>query len=500
VTTPRITTIAINAMGGHGGGVLANWIAETAEHVGYHAQVTSVPGFAQRSGATIYYVELFPFQPDGRVPVFALMAVPGDVDMVVTSELTEAGRSVLRGLVTQDRTTLISSSHREYTTEEKLTRSDSRRDSSVIFENCEKAAQRFIAFDMREAADQSGCPISAVLFGAIAGSGALPFDRAAFEETIRRGGVAIAHNLKGFGQGHDRAAAGAKLLPALPRPMAALPGAIAPALLAAIEGEFPPAAVPVLKLGVARLVDYQNEAYARLYLDRVRTICAIDTEARGYALTIEVARLLALRMANEDVIRVADIKTRRRRFDDVVRDNRLSASTLWDVSEYLAPRPTEICDLLPVRIGRWLSASPRARRLLTRMLSGGFTVRSSRIPGFLLLYTIARLRWLRPYSLGHAVEAQLIEDWLQHVIMGAATSYAFAEETAQLLTLVRGYGSTLERGRSNYRKILSTLDDLRGRADSAARLATLREAALADEDGAALNRAVADLVPHAQAA
>ena len=500
MTAPRITTIAINAMGGHGGGVLANWIAETAEQSGCRAQVTSVPGFAQRSGATIYYVEIFPFQPDGRVPVFALMAVPGDVDLVVTSELTEAGRSVLRGLVTPDRTTLISSSHREYTTEEKLTRSDSRRDSSVIFENCEKSAERFITFDMREAADQSGCPISAVLFGAIAGSGALPFDRTAFEETIRRGGVAITQNLKGFGLGHDRAVAGAKLLPAAPRPMATQSGVIAPAFAAAIEADFPPAVVPVLRLGVARLIDYQNEAYARLYLERIRAICAIDSEERGHALTIEVARLLALRMASEDVIRVADIKTRRRRFDDVVRDNRLSASTLWDVSEYLAPRPAEICDLLPVRIGGWLSASPRARRLLARMLSGGFTVRSSRLPGFLLLYTIARLRWLRPYSLGHAVEAELIEEWLQQVTIGAALSYAFAEETAQLLTLVRGYGSTLERGRGNYRKILSTLDGLRGRADGAARLAQLREAALADEDGAALNCAAADLVPHAQAA
>ena len=47
-------------MGGEGGGVLADWIVDLAEHGGYLAQATSVPGVAQRTGATIYYLELFP--------------------------------------------------------------------------------------------------------------------------------------------------------------------------------------------------------------------------------------------------------------------------------------------------------------------------------------------------------------------------------------------------------------------------------------------------------
>ena len=52
--------IAILAMGGEGGGVLADWIVNLGEENGYFAQTTSVPGVAQRTGATIYYVELFP--------------------------------------------------------------------------------------------------------------------------------------------------------------------------------------------------------------------------------------------------------------------------------------------------------------------------------------------------------------------------------------------------------------------------------------------------------
>lgn len=53
----RPITMAVLAMGGEGGGVLADWCIDIAEHSGYWAQTTSVPGVAQRTGATIYYLE-----------------------------------------------------------------------------------------------------------------------------------------------------------------------------------------------------------------------------------------------------------------------------------------------------------------------------------------------------------------------------------------------------------------------------------------------------------
>ena len=107
--------IAILAMGGEGGGVLADWIVDLGQHNGHLAQTTSVPGVAQRTGATIYYVELFPeaaAKVAGAAPVLAMMPMPGDVDIVLASELMEAGRAVQRGLVTRERTTLIASTHR----------------------------------------------------------------------------------------------------------------------------------------------------------------------------------------------------------------------------------------------------------------------------------------------------------------------------------------------------------------------------------------------------
>ena len=115
--------IAILAMGGEGGGVLADWIVDMGKANGYVAQTTSVPGVAQRTGATIYYVELYSqaqARSDNARPVLALMPLPGDVDVVLASELMEAGRAVQRGLVTRDRTTLIASTHRVFSMTEKV--------------------------------------------------------------------------------------------------------------------------------------------------------------------------------------------------------------------------------------------------------------------------------------------------------------------------------------------------------------------------------------------
>ena len=80
-------------------------LVELAESQGWHAQSTSVPGVAQRTGSTLYYVEMLP-PKGGRAPILSLMPAPGEVDVVLAAELAEAGRSILRGLVTPDRSTL----------------------------------------------------------------------------------------------------------------------------------------------------------------------------------------------------------------------------------------------------------------------------------------------------------------------------------------------------------------------------------------------------------
>src|SRR5215470_11233691 len=137
--------LTIAALGGQGGGVLADWLIEIAEADGYIAQSTSVPGVAQRTGATIYYLEFFPralAERAGREPIMALMPVPGDVDCVIASELVEAGRAIQRGLVTSDRTTLITSSHRSYAIAEKSAMGDGAADSPGLLTLVRSSAKR----------------------------------------------------------------------------------------------------------------------------------------------------------------------------------------------------------------------------------------------------------------------------------------------------------------------------------------------------------------------
>ncbi|MGA7611983.1 MAG: 2-oxoacid:acceptor oxidoreductase family protein, partial [Xanthobacteraceae bacterium] len=208
-TKTRPITIAIFAMGGEGGGVLADWLIDLAEHNGYIAQLTSVPGVAQRTGATNYYLEIFRRPVNGgREPVMALIPMPGDVDVVIASELMEAGRAIQRGLVTPDRTTLIASTNRVFSMTERTAMADGRVDETALFEGCRSAAKSFYAFDMAALAEASGSVISAVLFGALAGARALPFERPAFEAAIRRGGVGIQASLTAFTAGFEAALAG----------------------------------------------------------------------------------------------------------------------------------------------------------------------------------------------------------------------------------------------------------------------------------------------------
>ena len=96
-TNAQPVSILIAALGGEGGGVLTEWLVAAAARAGFAAQSTSIPGVAQRTGATTYYVEIYPVplaELDGRVPVLGLLPVPGRIDLVVASELLEAVRVV----------------------------------------------------------------------------------------------------------------------------------------------------------------------------------------------------------------------------------------------------------------------------------------------------------------------------------------------------------------------------------------------------------------------
>lgn len=490
--------IAILAMGGEGGGVLADWIVDLGEQNGYIAQTTSVPGVAQRTGATIYYVELYPeaqAAQDGGHPVLALMPLPGDVDVVLASELMEAGRAVQRGLVSPDRTTLVASTHRSYSIAEKTAMGDGRVDSAELLAHAKKASKRFVRFDMAEAAERSGSVISAVLFGALAGTGVLPFGRAQFEATVERGGVGVKASLKAFGAAYAEASAPAdEPVPAI----AASAGAAAPAtarhpevaaLLQRIATQFPADAHFFLTEGVRRLIDYQDPAYAALYLDRLQRIQALPSDGSG-ALLRESARHLALWMSYEDTIRVADLKTRSKRFDRVAAEVRLQEGQQLAINEFMHPRIEEICETLPEGLGRWLARPHAVHRFLARFTREGRVVQTSSLGGYLLLWGLSRMRRWRLSTLRYAMENPRIEAWLDQIAQAAAHNPALATEVAQCQRLVKGYSDTHARGLKNYQTLMAAVQRA-GRTLAPATLRELREAALADEHGKKLHALLA---------
>ncbi|MES2145445.1 MAG: indolepyruvate oxidoreductase subunit beta family protein, partial [Pseudomonadota bacterium] len=201
-----IIKLAVLAVGGQGGGVLTGWIETLARANNYACQATSVAGVAQRTGATVYYVEMCP--ATDRQPVFNLMPAAGDVDIMITAEMMEAGRAIIRGFVTPDRTTLITSTHRALAVSEKMVPGDGIASSAEVIAAAEIAARRVIAADFDAVAVAHGSVISATLFGALSASDALPFPREAFEAAIRAGGKGVEPSVRAFAAGYDAALSG----------------------------------------------------------------------------------------------------------------------------------------------------------------------------------------------------------------------------------------------------------------------------------------------------
>ena len=216
----------------------------------------------------------------------------------------------------------------------------------------------------------------------------------------------------------------------------------------------------------------------------------LHTPESTQALVTETARQLALGMSYEDTIRVAELKIRPSRFARVRAEVQANDEQILEIAEFMHPRTQEIADTLPVPLGRWIMRTAWIKRLLDRMTRKGRTVKTSSLRGFLLLYVVASLKPLRPHSLRYRVEQRYLEDWLATVLRVAGTHYDLAVEVAAARNLVKGYGDTHERGRARFDTLMGMLPVLSQRPDRAAQLATLRKAANADDDGAALDAAI----------
>jgi len=494
---PSPISLLVCALGGEGGGVLTEWLVEAARHAGYPAQATSIPGVAQRTGATTYYIEVFPVplsQLAGRRPVFSLSPVPGALDAMVSSELLEAARQVGNGMVSRERTLVISSSARTLTTQERMPLGDGRADAGDLLKLVAGFSRAHQVFDMDALAREAGTVVSAVMLGAIAGSGVFPMRREEYEAAIRAGGKAAEASLRGFALGFDVVATGrkqAEFVASLLTP----PAPDTPAM----AGWLPEPAQAMFDLGYARLLDYQDRAYADLYARRLRQVLAAERESdpagQGrWAITREAARWLALWMAFDDIVRVADLKSRGARWSRVRGEVKAGDHDLLKVYDHFKPGVPEIAALLPAALAQRLTAWDRRRVARGEQpWALPLKIATHGVLGMAALRTLAGLKWLRRRGSRFALEQRMIEQWLEGIVQGTQRGWALGHEIALCGRLIKGYGSTNERGKDN---LLHVLEHLArgGSAEAAAQaVRAAREAALADDAGKALD---ATLVQH----
>jgi indolepyruvate ferredoxin oxidoreductase, alpha subunit len=491
--------LLIAALGGEGGGVLTDWIVTAAAEAGLPVQSTSIPGVAQRTGATTYYIEIFPTparELSGKRPVLSLVPGIGDIDIAVASELLEAGRTVANGFVTPERTTLIGSTSRFYAMDEKIAMGDGRLDQDRLIKVIDDNAREALLIDMAALAKETGSIINAVMLGAIAGCGKLPLKTEQLEAAIRADGKSVDSNMRGFRAG--LAATGAKVR-TTPVTEQKRKSPTTPDLLEhEVTYSLPALAQPIAIEGIRRLIAYQGVPYARLYLDRLRALLDADkTCGTPGRLLKEVARQLAVRMSYEDVVRVAQAKIAPSRMRRIAREELHVTNEPFTVHDFLKPGIEELSQLLPAFLARHILAVSEKRGWLGRVYFG-MEINSTSISGYLRFLLLSKLRRFRPRGHRYAQEQEQIQSWLGLIAEAAKRSPELALEITECARLIKGYGDTHARGLANFRTIeqrvirpaLACRIPPQRAADA---IASARTAALVDPEGEGLAKCLAEI-------
>ncbi|OYV01601.1 MAG: hypothetical protein CFE45_04140 [Burkholderiales bacterium PBB5] len=219
-----------------------------------------------------------------------------------------------------------------------------------------------------------------------------------------------------------------------------------------------------------------------------------DGAPGGDPASTEAARWLALWMAFDDIVRVADLKSRASRFERVAREAGARGGELLQVHDHFKPGVPEVAALLPARwaqaLQRW-DARRQARGLDAWALP--LKIASHSVAGLLALRLLAGARRLRRIGSRFAVEQALIERWLAALQYGLAEDAALGLAIARCGRLIKGYGSTNERGKHHLLHLIDQLalvPALGSAAQRAQAVDAALAAALADEGGQALDRAL----------
>lgn len=477
MTAERPICVLLAALGGQGGGLLVDWLVAAARCDGYPAQATSIPGVAQRTGATTYYFELFPQQHPPRDPVFSLYPSAGDVDLVAALEPTEAARALSLGYVGRN-TVVVTARARAFSTAEKMMPGDGTIAVQPVLEALARAGKRLIAIDLRSEAAHADNPANAVIFGAMAETGVLPLTLDACRSAIEQTGVAADANLSGFEAG-TTLASGTAAEPTVSSAESLILQDV-PAPFANDIVDLPEPLRAIAGHGLSRLVDYQDTAYARTYLERLRAIVAADT-TDGFRLSQVVARRLAAWMSFEDVIRVAQLKTRPGRFARIRTKLGVDQDAPLTVVDFLKPGREEAEGVLPPVLARLLPSHKGD----SGQTGVALRVKTSSASGYLMFRALAALRPWRRRSERFKRENAAIDTWLAAIGRAARCDPDLALDTANAAVWVRGYGDVRARGMARLDRLFQNWE--RRLADDPAAVAAAVQSAIAaaynDPDG-----------------
>jgi indolepyruvate ferredoxin oxidoreductase, beta subunit len=456
--------ILILALGGEGGGTLTEWVVEAGLASAWPIQATSIPGVAQRTGATSYYIECLPeVLPAGvKAPPMCLAPLAGDLDLIVSSELLETARAVERGLADRSRTRVVSSTARALTVDERTSMSEGRLGADALTATLKACSAQLSLFDMTALAKREGTIVSAVMFGALVGTGVLPFKKEVCEAVIAGEGgkgpesvnpsARVQASLRGFAAGYFAVneEQNKKTDEQVGDPLFRNSASGKKAALQNVD--------QVIALGMARLSDFQDQAYADRYRAIVQGFSQKDHSPK--TVSIEAARHLALWMAYEDVIRVADLKSRRSRFEQIRSDYQAKPQEPVIVRDFLKPGVDEIAAILPASLAQGLLSWAKKRN--RQSFGEGVQMSTSSVSGLLAMRLLASLRFLRRRSSRFVAEQALIVRWEAALnsalsLEGARASASVTSLSASIASmprLIKGYSDTFARGQGNFVRIL----------------------------------------------
>jgi len=245
----------------------------------------------------------------------------------------------------------------------------------------------------------------------------------------------------------------------------------------------PDAVAPVVSDAIHMLIDYQGNAYATLYVTRLRRF--VGRRDVNDAMFGEIARLMAMRMSYQDPIRIAQLK---------LAELEAGGAPSHDVRRF---RFDELVGALPAVIAEpvldtfeWLGWEVRRRVPIRFSTRSWWGIRRLKIE--------AGLRRWRLFSVRYAKERVWVERWLHMIDRSLTKQPKAAPQIVQTATMVQGYGDGYRQGLADWHAIIDglakpTFDGSLPLADLAGAVAEARAAAAPDPRQAALKRTIAEI-------